>query len=420
MTDVRITNRLGTCGVRAALATLGLFWPAPASAQVSLNGRMERIGSFQVVRVWGDPPEMGFAHGYLLAKDIVADLQTVVSTLYGGKMERYEATLASLKDIISVPPRLQAEIEGVFEGIQSVYGAAPEMPAWGRRMKIEDLIHWNAFDVLRAFGCSGFAVWHDRAGEAGVIAGRTFDFPAFSPDMLSHQFILIREPSHRAKIASVTWPGYVGAFTAINHRGVAIFLHDGNGRRSPQPTGQYVPMTLVMMDILEQAKPENTWRYVRNAVQVHATPFSYLVRVVAPWTTNTPVPSAVFRRDADAAGFNPAKQDMTITTNHYLADNFTPQGDASEDSVRRYKTLETLLSGPVTPIMAWNALGAVASADPNSGTLHALVFYPERRRLELSFAQWTEQAFIPATLHAPTVISFDELFKSPQDRGPGG
>ena len=39
--------------------------------QISLNGRMERIGPFRVVRVWGEPNEMGFAHGYLLAKDII-------------------------------------------------------------------------------------------------------------------------------------------------------------------------------------------------------------------------------------------------------------------------------------------------------------------------------------------------------------
>ena len=389
-----------------------------AAGQVKHNGRIERIGPFRVLRVWGDPKEMGFAHGYLVGEEFVATLPVLVQSLYGDNIAGYEQTVASLKDIVVLSGSNREEIEGIFEGIQRSRGESPEIELLHRRLRVEDLVFFNAMDMLRAFACSGFTVWGERAGEAGVVAGRNFDYPAFGPQMLDHQMIIVRQPDGRRKVASVTWPGYIGAFTGINDDGVGMFLHDGTGRRARQPEQRYEPTALMVKGLLETCQSGNVMRRARNALIPRKSPFSYMIRVVCSWQTAGGNPAAVFHIDADGAGFSPVKRDSCITTNHYLDDAFQPVGDAYEGSLRRYAILEEHLTGDVTSASAWKALDAVAASDPRSGTLHALVLYPEKRRVELAFASWKEQ-FVPATRNKPVTISFDELFGKAPAGGPG-
>jgi hypothetical protein len=264
-------------------------------------------------------------------------------------------------------------------------------------------------DMLRAFACSGFAVWGKRAGEAGMVVTRNFDYPAFNPELLSRQLIVVREPTGRRKVASVTWPGYIGAFTGINEDGVGIFLHDGSGKRAARPEKAYVPVALLAKEFLEAFGSRHAVREVRNALIPRESPFSYMIRVVCSWQKASGDPAAVFRIDAEGVGLNPGKRDHSITTNHYLDDSFEPAGDAYEDSVRRYAALKEYVADPITPEKAWEALNAVAAGDPRSGTLHALVLYPDERKLELAFATWDKQ-FVPATKNKPVTITFDELF----------
>jgi hypothetical protein len=391
----------------------GLLASAPVTAQmapqVKYNGRVEQIGGFRVLRVWGEPRDMGFAHGFLVGKEFVAGLPLMIKSLYGDNVAAYEATVASLKDFVVMSPASREEIEGIFEGIKRSHEGLPEIELLKRPLRVEDIVFFNSMDLLRAFACSGFAVWDKRAGDGEMIATRNFDYRAFSPELLSRQLIVVREPKGRHKVASVTWPGYIGSFTGINDDGVGIFLHDGSGKRAARPEQAYVPVALLAKEFLETFESRNVMRGVRNALIPRESPFSYIVRVVCSWRKATSNPAAVFHIDAEGIGFSPVKRDYSITTNHYLDDSFKPAGDAHEGSVRRYATLEKYVADPVTSETAWKALDAVAVGNPESGTLHALVLYPDERKLELAFATWDKE-FVPATKNKPVTITFDELF----------
>jgi len=396
----------------AVLGLLGLATCCPgiASAQHrKLNGRLQKIGPFRVIRVWGSPEKMGFAHGYLVGKDFVADFQVMLAQLYPDDIQRYEKTRKALKDFIKIPPAAKSEIKGVFDGISALYGAAPKLELLKRRLVLDDVVFYNSIDALRAFGCSGFTVWGDRAGEVGVISGRNFDYPAFSPATVSHQSILVRQPTDRHEVATITWPGYIGAFTGFNDEGVAIFLHDGTGRRADAPNHQFTPTALIAKDVLERSRPGRAARGMRDDLILAKTAYSYMVRVVTPWVAAVATPELVLRADADGPSLNPNGPDWSITTNHYLSGSFGPATRASDDSLRRFSQLRKTLKESVTDQIAWQALSEVAAAAPDGGTLHSLVYFPEQRRLELSFATWKD-TFKPATMNKPVTITFDELF----------
>ncbi|NOT01631.1 MAG: hypothetical protein HOP29_13495 [Phycisphaerales bacterium] len=419
MPPTRTTQRVATSRghvVRAIRWTTIIAMAAPAFAQPDRhNGRLEKIGSFRVLRVWGEPDEMGFAHGFLVGKDIVSDLNVIIPAFFNGDVQRYEQSLPGLRQFINIPDRPLAEIKGIFRGITEAAGAAPEVPVLKRPLTLDDLIWFNALDVLRAFGCSGFTVWGDRAGEFGVITARNFDFTPFAPTVVEHHLILVREPAGRHRVMSITFPGYVGAFTAINDAGAAVFIHDGSAPSAEKPDGRYRPLVLAIQEILETSEPDNVFQRARDELARDPSPFSYMVRVVIPFVPAAPAPVVVLRTDPTGVGVNPIREEICITTNHYLNDAFQPPSADYPNSTNRYRILESRVGEIVTPETAWQALAAVAVADTSCGTLHSLVYLPERRRIDLAFATW-QGSFVPATRMKPVSIAFGELFPEPHDR----
>jgi len=405
-------------GLTFGVILCALVWAVPVLGQVRHNGVLDRVGPFRVLRVWGTAREMGFAHGYLLADDIVADVQTIIGGMFGSDKEAYEQALKIVAEHVRCPGWTELEIESIHDGVSQRLGDAPMLEVVGRKLKVEDLIFFNAFDAMRAFGCSGFAVWDQYAGEAGVMAARNFDFTAFTPDMLGRQMILVRQPKGGKQVASITWPGYIGVFTGFNEDGVALFLHDGTGRRTNAPERKYMPLGLVLAGFLEEAEG-NIAPKVRNLLIPLVSPFSYIVRVVLPRTAEVSQPVFVYHIDADGAGFSPHYAGKSVTTNHYLNEQFEPRGETGEDSIRRYNTIvEKLNINEVSSALAWEILDSVAFDTPECGTIHSLVIYPERRRVELSFATWKEQ-YVPATKTERALIAFKDLFVPPPPESKG-
>lgn len=379
--------------------------------QPQVNGRVEQIGPFRVVRVWGSPKEMGYAHGYLLGREYVTAVLDRFAQAPFNEAAMYEQVCASVNDLVDLPEAAREEIEGLFEGIKAANGGVPRVAAFNRDLRIDDLIVHNAGDLLRAFGCSGFTLWGNRAGDEGVITARNFDYP-IDEKALASQFILVRQPKGRQRVATVTFPAYIGAFTGINEDGVCAFMHDGTGNGIRPPTGRYTPAALVLAEMLETTSGIDAHTRTGTMLKkVTPYPFSYLIRIVTPRVQGrVTVPALVFRIDADGLSENPVGESGCITTNHYLSGDRTPSERANEWSLTRYKELEGRISGDVTGQAAWQALDAVASDNPGHPTLHALVVYPERRRLDLAFASWDSGAAVPATRHSPTTIDFKELF----------
>ncbi len=393
-------KRVRTLLVVALLAT-------SVHAEPKVNGRIEQIGTIRTLRVWGTPRQMGYAHGFLFADDIAETIEDVLSAFYPDDPERYQQTRAALLNTIDWPADAKAELDALFEGVKTAKEKAPDLPRFKRPLQPEDIFFFNALDVLRAFGCSGFTVWGDEAGDAGVITGRNFDFSVFSKRVLDDQMLIVRQPDGRHQVATVSWPGYIGAYTGVNDGGVAAFLHDGNGRVQNKPGGKHVPLAIVVKRILETVEPREAHTSAGDILRKTSTPYSYLVRLVVPRIPGAiEFPATVFRLDSAGFGANPISGDRCITTNHYVG----AAGKPPVDSARRFKTIKHILgASAVSRRNAWAALQAVAAKGRSNGTLHALMYYPEQRRMELALATWGDE-LIPAPMNPPAKIALNRLF----------
>lgn len=407
------TRKPMTALKRAVLAAVLLALAAAPllAAPPRVNGKLDRLGPYPVLRLWGSPAEMGFAHGFLLWDKYLATLGELYANPPGGRpidLEQLRPVLQS----IDMPKSAREEMQGIFNGIVAAAGKTPDVPGQNRPLDLDDLLFTNAFDLLRAFGCSGFTVWGEKAAGAGVITARTFDFFLTGPAALDGQMILVRRPDGKNQVATVTWPGFIGGYTAVNDRGVCTFMHDGTGDRLGRPQRRNTPVGIVLKDLLESASPGDAHGRAKTLLEATAPyPFSYMVRVVTPRVPgNAEKPTRVFRIDASGIGENPLDSLSCITTNHYLDAALAPPADASEWSVKRYGILDKRLHKEITADSAWQALRDVSSGNDQGGTLHAVVVYPERRYLDLGFARWDDK-LIPATHARPTRISFDQLFK---------
>lgn len=408
------SRRMIRCLTVQCLAA-GLLATMAVAAPPRVNGKLDSIETLRVLRVWGTAREMGYAHGYLLGAEFLEYLSESLSGLEADAIAERETAQARLVDVIDLPTGARAEIEGIFEGIKARLGAAPKIPALDRRLSLDDLIMHNGGDLIRAFGCSGFTVWDTSAGGGGVITARNFDFPVPGPKTMKQQFILVRNPTGGRKVATVTFPGYIGVFTGVNDDGVCAFLHDGNGRSITRPGKPVTPVALVLAELLERTSRRDAHSYAEVALtKVAPYPFSYLIRVVTPSPADaSKKPARVFRLDASGLGENAVEQTWCLTTNHYVAEDSIPVGRAGADSLRRFKLLRPRMNLPMTRERTWESLEVVASSNPAFPTLHSLVVYPDQRRLELAMAMWTDR-IIPAPNIPPTSISFLQLF-SPRD-----
>ncbi len=399
---------------KAAASTTTIAMTAPTShAQQTVNGRVESIEGFRVLRVWGTPQEMGFAHGYLLGEELIKNFTPTGYIPGRNDIKELDRSQQTLLPHIQYPKHTLEEIKGIYDGIVARFGGqSPTLPNLDRSLHLNDLILLNAGDMLRAYGCSGFTVWGDKTGDQGVITTRNFDFYITSPSELDQQLILVRHPNNKKAVASIAWPTYIGAFTGINADGVCAFMHDGTGQRIRKPSGQTIPVSLVLKDILEDANPKTAPAIAREKLSTNTPyPFSYMVRVVTP-SLNGAIkkPAHVFRVDGSGLSENPNGDGYCITTNHYLNEQRDPLTSAHEWSSQRYDRIYKSLQSKIDPTSAWETQNRVSVSQKHQGTLHALVALPDQREIHLGFAHWNNH-IISATKKPATKISFDQLFK---------
>lgn len=389
---------------------------AAVADQPRVNGRLESIGDVKVLRVWGTPHEMGFAHGYLIGADFVRGLELGGFVPMEGDPKEIDRARMQLRQVVQLPPRIAEELKGMYDGIVAQAGGKPPvLRTLDRALAYDDLVLHNAGDMLRAFGCSGFTVWGERAGEEGLITARNFDFAAMHDIAVESGVLLVRHPAGRTPVAMLTGPCFIGAYTGVSADGVCTFMHDGTGTGQRKPSGPATPLSVSLTGMLETMDVSDPFGHAERELKaVGMSPFSYMVRVIAPQPMERgQAPVRVFRIDAGGVSTNPVGNGVCITTNHYLEPDGTAVEGANDWSLLRYRRLANAVEDKdVTPAAAFAALRSVTLDSDRAGTIHSVVVYPKSRKLDVAVGKWKDK-LVPATRFKPTTITFDALFRDP-------
>ncbi|MCA8966501.1 MAG: hypothetical protein H6838_11390 [Planctomycetes bacterium] len=386
---------------RGSAFLLGLL---PLLAQQAVHGRIDTHEGLRVVHVWGTDQERGYAHGFLLGKDIAAVLTAEFSTRFSRMPGLLKQARAALGRVVTYPDDVRTEIEAVYAGLVAA-GVSRAMPELDREFDLDDLLVANALDVFGLMGCSGFTVWGDQVVGGGVLTGRNFDWPFTGDHMLDSTVLLVQHlPGGRA-VASVSWPGFVGSVTAVSSDGVAAFLHVGTGKitRTPEPESWPTAVAAQLaLRAFAPADPDAGFAKVQDLLGYTSPPAGYLTRIVLPAPPADAPPLALFETDAKKCVRAPLPASPCVVTNHFQSRQ--DGRGASRDSRDRAKKVRAGIDAclgdgdhKVSIEEAWQMLGSVQRGGGHAfGTLHSLVFRHEPWCFELRLAEHGEKGLVGA------------------------
>ncbi len=390
----------GFAAIAALLVLPGRSQQAPAA--VAVHGRLEQHGGLRLLRTWGTAAERGYAHGLLLGEDIAAAMRSEFAARFGRRQPLLAMVRKALPRLIEYPEPVQAELDALFLGLIAS-GASRTIEALDRAFDRDDLLVANALDVFGLMGCSGFTVAGAAVEGGGVLSGRNFDWPFTGSHLLQQTLVLVQHEDEGA-VATVTWPGYVGAVTGINRDGVAAFLHVGTGQITMTPEPSSWPTAIAAREILRRSTgqpAEQVFALAQELLGYTSPPAGYLTRIVLPVPPAHGSPAGLFETDSHKC-LRATVDGPCIVTNHFLGRH--DGRDASGDSLERAKLVQAGVDGclhdgdhQVSIAEGWQMLAAVQrGGGAKFGTLHSLVFRAEPWCFELRLAEVQEGKLVAA------------------------
>jgi len=229
------------------------FGRAGGSAKPA-RGELVKVKGIPVLRLSGTPRERGYAHGYFLAREIVA-LFTRYMPFVVRDRERYEKVIRpEVRDRFAFPKAIREEVKGLFEGVRARLGESGMPTHLGRPLDELDVLTMQALPDWYPFACSSFVAWGSLAQE-GPLVGRNLDF-FVHPVLLENHLLVVNARAGEGRAwVSLGWPGMVGALTGMNEDGVVAFMHDANAPLL-KPQKDMLPRMLALRRILERAGRE--------------------------------------------------------------------------------------------------------------------------------------------------------------------
>jgi len=303
---------------RAALAAAGTNPP--------VKGELALVRGVRVLRLEGTPRERGYAHGYLLAREVMQ-----LFNRYGGMIARdhgrYETVIRrEVRERFAFPDEVRVEVAGMLAGVRARLGDGGLATFLGRPIDETDLLAVQALPDWYPLACSSFVAWGALA-PGGPVAGRNLDF-FVHPVLLENHVIVVNARSGegaapRRAWATVTWPGLVGALTGMNEDGTVAFLHDANAPLGDAPKG-CLPRMLAARRILERAGADRPARDAMALLKGTPTRWGGLIFVAGTRAGELEGAAGCLERDRRGTSLRLAKSDRVAPgvpafacTNHF-------------------------------------------------------------------------------------------------------
>jgi hypothetical protein len=410
---VRVPFRL------AAPALVALLAPAQDSRPALPHGHIVVQDGLRIVHLYGNCRQRGDAHGRLLGLDIARLVRAEWEVRFARAERLLEGLRARIDRAIDLPPGLAGELEAMLAAMQAT-GVDLRLPSFERDLDLADLKVVAALDVFARIGCSGFTLGGDAVLGGGVLTARNFDWPLSGPHLVQDVIVLVQHPDDGAAFACVTWPGYLGAVTAVSERGLATFLHVGNGRLEPAPRPRSWPTALAAREILRAAHAQDAVAVAQRLLERSSPPASYVARVVLP-VADAPHPEIAFEIDGQKALAH-AGGALCVVTNHFQGrrDAREPAFDSRQRHAQLCESIARLCADgdqKVSTDEAWQALRKVQRGGGAAfGTLHSLVFRHQPWFCELRVGELGPEGRLRAAPSATRrfVLARETLFPAPR------
>ncbi|MCC6216162.1 MAG: hypothetical protein IT376_14960 [Polyangiaceae bacterium] len=230
--------------------------PPPVAGMPLYPASTREEGGVLVVRLGGEPAEIGRAHARLLRDEMVRTEQSVWASF-----ERLVPSVilrTAVLDLARVRYRALDQGMGpdrLIEIAAQAEAFAPD-PFASRAPTFERFVHLNAlYDIALGFegsplvGCTSFVVAGADAAGGGALLARTFDFE-IDPVFDERKVVFVVAPAGGRRFASVAWAGLVGVISGMNEDGLAVVVH---GARAGEPRDSGEPLVHALRRVLTTA-----------------------------------------------------------------------------------------------------------------------------------------------------------------------
>jgi len=246
----------------------------PKENKIIPHGALIWKQGLPVLQLWGTAEERGFAHGYLIGKQILDFFEFYIIEDSWRSAKHYQDTFVPfVENHLDCPAEFLKECEAVIKGMHAS-GIDMRVEVLDRDFTRTDLLAINAYIERRAASpveapsaCTQFAFWglqtEGNGQKGGLIAARNMDGECdLRKVTVSHFLIYAVDPSEsgRRRWVSTLWPGFVGTISGINEEGLYSMENAGASGPGPVPDG-VVPCSWIQRIILEKqgkdASPES-------------------------------------------------------------------------------------------------------------------------------------------------------------------
>ncbi len=329
-TPIYIAFRIRRIPLQAAIGLDDITLPDITSQPSVCNGRMRTKGSpsQKYLQVWGTNYEMGFAHGYLLASEIMSiyiNRWIGYTDFHSVTPDYYEYTyLPWYREKYYIPVKFQEEGEAVIDGI-AAKGVSLYHPVLGRDLIAEDILVLTGAGDEEDFKCSSLSGWGgstsgDDTLQGGYIIARNVDGPVGLYTTLANvSSIIAYAPSdpNEQKFFNVSFAGVFGAFSCLNEYGVGLCSNSGN-----HPDTNFIPPNSLLGSLLanrlaiEAIDPDGSGVndiFDIDSMKLHTEHLrSNEYHVYSPYDASHPIPGAIIE-------MNNIGDTMRFSTHNYIA-----------------------------------------------------------------------------------------------------
>ena len=388
--------------MRKLLTVLFLFCLA-TNLFPQVNGIVREISGKKVLIVWGNHQERGYAHGYLVGKEIKTFFDGyLLDYFFGGSESTYNSRRSLFLTNYSIENKYQTEAEAMLQGMIDS-GVDLHNSKLGRNIDATDLLLITAFfdiselfSLMGNFGCSSMSSWGTSTAQDPILNGsliitRFLDWTTNNV-FRQNQLLIVNIPSEadEQKWVSFGLVGFLGAASGINESGVAAFLNQGNIRSgSSQP---YDPIFFSIRNGIEindyDQDNTNTPQDVLQAVQDRNRSVRAIIHVVKNEGTNSS-PLIIECNNAGIAFRNKSDNkvvpgDNLVATNHFRK-LYSPA------SCDRYSRIVNFLNES-TNISIERSWSIMKNAAYQSHNLHAIQYIPSLNLIKWATTTASESA----------------------------
>lgn len=377
--------------ILVALALAAVPSWSQADSRPGIKGTLDVKKGVRVLRLHGTPREMGYAHGFLLAPEILEGFESyiVYSPVVGGPRNYEGRIVPKVRKQMAFRPEHEAELSGMLDGIKAALGDQARVPALGRPIELIDLEVANTYGDWYQFACSSFSAWGALTPDGETITARNFDFPP-AEILEKGQLLIAYGPADpaRKRWVNVAFPGVIGLISGMNEDGVGIFVHDVRRRAGAEhETGVHARL-LALRSAIETTGPDRAPEVVLGKLRAIQTSMGNNVHVTSPFDHKNP-PAGIIEydgvetQDGGADLRAPAAGSLFVScTNHYRLRE--PPSRCS-----RYAKLTDLLGAAASrPVkidaaVARSMMSQIVQNFMFSRTLHTVIFFPKAKRFDL-------------------------------------